>query len=129
MQLANAMVVLHKLSTFESPDWDLDYVRQTVDFGNILDNLIRRFNEIQMTQGAEQGKQEGRDIFFRISRKLGRIKAWHEEKTTLRSSRRETTSAVPDGAPVMNGDLEFFNEAWLEDILGPWDYQSNVGLT
>ena len=46
-QLAHAVVILHKLSTFEHPDWDLEYVRATLDFGDVIGQLITWFDSVK----------------------------------------------------------------------------------
>ncbi len=129
-QLAHALVTLHKLSTFESPDWNLDYVRGTVNLGSILDQLIRWFDDVKAHDGFETGDLEEHDVAWRTARKLQRIKQCHEHKVALNS-----IGIVPEAStPVLHAhiaiedeSLSFFNEDWLQEFLTPWDYPFDGG--
>lgn len=128
-QIAKSLVFLHKLSTFESPDWDLDYVRETVGFGNILDQLIGWFENVKITEGiTEPSGEDAEDMFSRCVRKLSRIKAWHEQRTRSGSLGPEPSTTIPHGGATMTGDsMNFLNDTWLEEVLGNWDSQYNDG--
>jgi hypothetical protein len=130
-QVAQSLVFVHKLSTFESPDWNLDFVRQTVNFRSILDELIGWFERVKIAEGVEQSSPvNAEDFFSRAMGKLSRVKAWHEQKTGSNSLGPEmsTTTLNPDVA--MNGtSMDFLNDAWLEEMLGPWECQFSAELS
>jgi hypothetical protein len=113
-QLAKSLGFLHKLSTFESPGWNLDYVRETVDFGNVLDQLIGWFNNVKPAERLEQSFVEDfEDIFSRTVRKLSRIKAWHEQKMASSSLGPEISTTILDADVTINaGGVDFLNDAW-----------------
>jgi hypothetical protein len=125
-QGAFGLVMLHKLSTFESQDWDLNYVRQTVNFGKVLDQLMDWFDKVKTADLLERRSSDENNIFSRGVRKLGRIKAWHEQKAESVSLDPQVSSTIVDADVALNGaPADFFNEAWLE-MLGPWDNQYNT---
>jgi hypothetical protein len=127
-QIAQSLVFLHKLSTFESPDWNLDFVRQTVNFRSILDQLIGWFERVKTAEGVEQGSAENaEDIFSRIVRKFSRLKTWHEQKAGLNMLGPEMFTTPLNLDVDMNGiSMDFLNDAWLEEMLGPWECQFNA---
>ena len=128
-QIAHTLVVMHRLSTFESKEWDLGYVRETVNFGRILDRLISWFGKVLTAEELEQSNLDVESIFARTVRKLRLLKTWHDQKMALGSLTAGASSTVLDGDVAMNGaSVDFFNEAWLEQMLGPWDYQYNPEL-
>jgi hypothetical protein len=119
-QIAQSLVFLHKLSTFESPDWNLDFVHQTVNFRSILDQLIGWCERVRTAEGIEQsGAENPEDIFSRAVRKLTRVKAWHEQKTSSNSLGPEMSTTMLNPDVAMNGtSMDFLNDAWLEEMLG-----------
>ena len=78
----------------------------------------------------DEGSVEGAlNIFSRTARKLNRIKAWHEQKTASGSLGTEFSTTVLDADVAMSGgSINFFNDAWLGEMLGPWDSQYDAGL-
>jgi hypothetical protein len=130
VQIAPSMVLLHKLSTFESQDWNLDYVRETLNFGNIIDQLIGWFGRVQNMERVEQSSvEETEDIFSRTLRHLSRVKALHDQKTASSLLGPEIITTVPDADITMIGvSMDFLNDAWLEEMLGPWESQYNARL-
>ena len=127
-QTMYGLVLVHKLSTFESQDWDLDYARQTLNLGKILDRLIDWFDKVKAADRLEQGIPEEDDVFSRAVRKLGRIRAWHEQKVGSLSLESEVSSTTLDIDLAMNGvSADIFDETWLEELLGPWEHQYHVG--
>lgn len=131
-QLANAVVILHKLCTFEHPDWDLDYMRATLDFGDVVGQVITWFESSKEFERYWIGGLDSSDVASRTARKMRRIKAWYDQKMSqkmsVNSSVPELSSTMPDtdADEPMNGGFEFLNGAWLEDLvsLGPWNYQT-----
>src|SRR5438270_11689345 len=45
-QMRHALVVLYKLSSFESPDWNPSHVREILDLSIIIQNIVSRFESI-----------------------------------------------------------------------------------
>ena len=130
-QIAFGMVMVHKLSAFESKDWDLYYVRETLNFGSILERLIDWFSKVAAAEGTERcDGREVDDIFIRTGRKLGRIKAWHDQRVVSSSlTSTGASSTMLDADVAMDGiSMDFFNEEWLEQMMGPSSYPYNAEL-
>jgi len=128
-QMGHTLVVLHKLSTFECKDWDLSYVRETLDFGRTLDELIGWFERVVAAEELERGSLAADDIFSRTVMKLGRIRTRYQQNRALSSSTIGTSSNMPDiNLALAGASMETFNEAWLEQLLGPWDFQYNAEI-
>lgn len=108
-QVAHSIMILQLLSTFEHPDWNLVYVRETIDFMEVMDKLVERFDKV-----------EGQ-IFARTSAKMASMKAHIQ--------------AAMGGGPGLSGDdadmarlwepADFLDETWLTDVLGPMEYSLN----
>lgn len=128
-QIAKSLVFLHKLSTFESTDWSVEYVRETIDFGEILDKLIGWFENSKSVErlGASY-TGDAQDTSSRSVRKLCRIKAWHEQKIASSSLGPEVSTTMPTADGTVDGScMDFLNDAWVEELLGSWDSQYNEG--
>jgi hypothetical protein len=110
-QVAHSVIVLQLLSSFDHPDWNLAYVRETIDFITVLDYLIERFN-----------KAEGQ-IFARSAAKLATIKAHIQEKMSFEAVRPGPDSLSGEDADMGKTwePVDFLDETWLRDILGPLD--------
>ena len=56
-QLAHCLIVLFRLSTFESPgvQWDRKKVRQELDLGHIVKLMASRWEEVATVAGLDQG--------------------------------------------------------------------------
>lgn len=112
-QVSHSAIILQLLSSFEHPDWNLAYVRETIDFLGVLDSLILRFNRIE-------------DFFFaRAAAKLARVKAHIQEKWACSNA-----NGSP-GSPTSGEDADFgrtwdpvvfLDESWLGDFLGPMEF-------
>jgi hypothetical protein len=58
-QMAHCLVALFRLSTFESPGilWDRERVRQEMDFGDIVQLIVDRWDELPEANGIEMGPE------------------------------------------------------------------------
>lgn len=126
-QMTHVLIVLYKLSTFESQDWDLAYVRETLDFGSVLDRIVGWAKNILAHAENDEVNLDEMDVFSRTIAKVEKLKTLHKQKTASSSKAAEMSSAVfeagGEGIP-----LDFFNDAWLEEMLAPWDYQATLDL-
>jgi hypothetical protein len=115
-QTTHSLMILQLLSTFDHPDWNLNYVRDTIDFMEVMDKIIARFHKV-----------EG-EIFERTAAKMASIKAHIQGQMSA--------PVAKDGAggpDLLNGqDLEmgnwepfdFTDESWFVDMLAPLDYSN-----
>jgi hypothetical protein len=103
-------MTLQLLSTFEHPDWNLAYVRETICFMEVMDKLIERFIKV-----------EGQ-TFARTAAKMASVKA-------------QIQNAMGQGPGTLSGEdadmgrtwepVDFLDESRLADILGQMDSPFN----
>jgi hypothetical protein len=115
------IITLQALSTFDHPDWDLAYVRESIDFLSTLEQFMHRFERMEADGGYENS-----EYFSRCSKKMSCIKSYCEQKMlsrqTARSQPGTANYADPEG---MSGSMDFpelVDEDWLRELLGAWDF-------
>jgi hypothetical protein len=82
-----------------------------------------------MERVEQSSVEETEDIFSRTLRHLSRVKALHDQKTASSLLGPEIITTVPDADITMIGvSMDFLNDTWLEEMLGPWESQYNAGL-
>ena len=110
-QVTHSMLILQMLSTFEHPDWNLAYVRNTIDFMEVMDKMIDKFRRV-----------EGQ-VFVRTVSKLVAVKAHIQEQlAVIRSGSRSPSGEDADMGRTWQ-PVDFLDESWFTDILGPLDPQ------
>jgi hypothetical protein len=57
-QLAHCLIVLFRLSTFESPEWDRKRVRQELDLGETVRLMASRWEEVATAANLNEGVSE-----------------------------------------------------------------------
>jgi hypothetical protein len=125
--ITSCMIVLQLLSTFNYPGWNLNYVRETLDFKDIINRLVEKFEMVRSEPGCEDTV-----VFTRISHKLQSIQSYIEAKASDPSiipGPEITSRGFRDPLITNGGDFtDFFDEVWLRDILEPWDSQPNMSM-
>jgi hypothetical protein len=117
--VTHALGVLHILSSLDSPDWNLAYVRDTIEFTAVLGQLIERLDTVRTLAGYQQLV-----TFSPLAKRMNRVKMYIEEKVAS----REEFLPGPDplqmtaSDPYLNpGDLsnffQFLDENWMSDVL------------
>jgi hypothetical protein len=112
-------MILQLLSTFEHSDWNLAYVRETIDFMEVMDKMIERFNKV-----------EGQ-TFARTALKMASVKAHIQEQMDA-----DAVGPRPGSLSGEDADMgrtwepyDFLDESWLADVLGPIDpHFNNSGI-
>jgi hypothetical protein len=123
--LTRSLIVLQKLSVLEHPDWNLTFVRETLNFIDVLDSLIERFDQVKRAICFDPETSDGTDMFTRTATKIKCIKSFFEERMSLESSGQEAQTWNPEVTRTAEL-MDFFDELWLNDIMGPCgDYQFN----
>ncbi len=122
--LTYSLAILHILSSFDHPDWNLVYVRETIDFGAVLGRLIEQLDSVNTLVGYEKI-----DMFSPTARRLNRIKVYVEGKMAGHSERAvgPEPDRIPDFEPVpgtedLSDFFQFLDDAWMRDIMEPSDY-------
>jgi hypothetical protein len=77
--MRHILVVLFKLSSFDSPDWDPSHVREILDLSIIIQNIISQFEKIQWWS-SRNGDGQGDGFLFRLIPKLREYKEAFELK-------------------------------------------------
>ena len=129
MDLTWNMGILQMLSTFNHPDWDLTWLRETISFPDLLGKLSSIFSEVKAALNLDPDTTERLDMFSQSARKMGWIKMFVEKGTSgvADRDRESRASAAPPVAgeiyDLTGGDfMGYMDDAWMQDILGPWEY-------
>lgn len=125
-QMVHAIAVLSKLSLFEADDWDLNYVRTTVDLSAILDNLLKRTRK--NLGGYTQLEQDGGR--FEAARKVEMLKIWYDTKLAAEAQRVEpgctlsggTEAGAGAGDSLSGNHFDLFGDEFWQGIPGDWDF-------
>ncbi|KAF4631881.1 hypothetical protein G7Y89_g6243 [Cudoniella acicularis] len=110
--------ILQLLSTFEHPDWDLTWVKETIDFTELLGKLAGRFNQGKEVLGMDAYTTDRVDIYSHIGRIFAWMKTYFEGQPGHNHNNFDLSNA---GGFV---DFDFLNDVWMGDTFGPWEYQS-----
>lgn len=128
-----------------STEWNLDYVRQTVDYRQILDRLVEHFSEVHLMTGCAED-----DMFSRGARKIVCMKKCIEYKESLSANGRSqgefpgnlsmlvqrvrlvdgavltiSTAEAPEMATItgqpddMSEFLNFLDDSWMTEFMAP----------
>ncbi|KAH7410579.1 hypothetical protein BKA64DRAFT_357833 [Cadophora sp. MPI-SDFR-AT-0126] len=129
MDLTWNMGVVQMLSTFDHPDWDLAWLRQTISFPELLGKLSSTFSEVKAALTLDPNTTERLDMFSQSARKLGWIKMFVEKAISGVPVHSETSrgAEIPFTAGEMydlNGSdfMGYVDDAWMKDMLGSWEY-------
>jgi hypothetical protein len=114
-QITHSLIVLQMLSNFEHPDWNRVYVRETIDFMEIMDKLIEMFQ-----------KMDGW-IWDHATVKLTRIKAHIQEKWAVEAAGPRTASLSGEDADMGRTwePVDFLDEFWATDVFASIASQLN----
>ena len=125
-QLTHSIILLHRLSTFEDPAWDLDLVRSTVDVEIVIESLIHNLQLLSRGVGRNDGSQV--DFFAKVSSIFASVKYWSKSMLIEDGSgingvfiRQFKDIGIADPArdvPLMT----VMENSWLSEELGSWNY-------
>jgi hypothetical protein len=122
-RLTRSLAILHFLSEFESPGWSLDYVRETIDFVTVLNQVSERLDSVNKLVGYENF-----DTFSPTAERLKRIKLYVEGKldSELASSKDPELNTPLDSGMIPRTDelstfFQYLDDNWIGDMLGPPD--------
>ncbi|MCJ1382984.1 hypothetical protein MMC17_006097 [Xylographa soralifera] len=127
LQLYRAILVLSKLSSFESDGWDPSHVRGVVDLSLILDGIIGRFEELQAVLETRGQPVNDDALIPRVIPKLRQYKEGFERKSVALMGNDPMASQKAAEQPAQNdaedmSDVMFYqlDEAFWEEISGDW---------
>lgn len=126
MQLTWNMGVLQMLSTFDHPEWNLAWMRESLSFSEVLQHLVDRLSKVKEALNFDPDTTEGLDMFSQSAKRLAWIKTFIDTGTIGRAQPHDTRD--PDPAPSDMLDLpsggefmEYMDDAWMRDLLGSWE--------
>jgi hypothetical protein len=124
-QMSHQMVLIYRLTTLEEPDWDRQFVRQTLDAIALLDQISDKFAFIPAEAGVISDRPEG-DIFTRCVRAVKTLKtAWEPHFAQAQVGMVNSGSDTLDALMTENVSFDFADglNSWFSDIFAPWDVQ------
>ena len=119
-QLAYAIGMIQRLSTFEDPMWDLHYVAEKVNLLRIVDRICIIFDEAMRHGGTESSSNvsESISLFPRIVGKLRKLKVLFEAQLASAQPAPDQMGNLNTGDPMNLENMErFWEQDWF-DIMG-----------
>ncbi len=113
--MAQCVIALFRLLTFDDPSWDRGLVQDTVNLTFILEQLIEKSSQVKLAAGLDRGTSEDNDVFSINARTQRSIKSWWDAKLAAEM----TDNSVLEEEI----NMDFFDDVWLRDILGQGDRQ------
>lgn len=125
-QLAHAIITLYRLSTFEAAGWDQRLARDTVNYSDILGEVVKRMKQVKEAAGLDIGIQESLDVYSLASHRFQTIEEWWDVKIALETAPPALNDEARDETYAACVD-----DLWLKDILGvAWEeYQKEYMQT
>ena len=122
-QLAQCIVMLYRLSTFDHPGWDRGHVRQTCNLSIVLDELVNNAEQVQSAAGLDYDDEWSHMKLFNAKfRKLTTLKEWWQAKESVQDPSVPAVAPAPPEA--MRGvPVDPWGDTWLNDMLMMGDFQ------
>lgn len=114
--------VLQLLATFDHPDWNIEWARETISFTDILDQLAKRFAQAKTSLGLDPHTTVGEDVFSHSARRIAWMKSFFETDGAHARSNPLPPCSIPDDAPdfPQGIDMDFMDDEWMRDMLELW---------
>ena len=122
-QLAQCIMTLFKLLTFDDPIWDRGLARETANLTLILEQVIQKLTQVKAVARLDHGELEGKDIFSGTARTLESIKTWWDSRSAA-----ESTNNTGLNETLNETLLDFQDDMWLTDIFGGGDGLFDMNL-
>ena len=126
MQQIHVFVVLSKLSSFESDDWDLAHVRDMVDLSVVTDRFVARLEELGRGRSTVNEKNLLSNAILKL-KEYG--KRFERRREALMRGKTAAEQSLAERAPDVEGggfleDAVWFSElddSFWQEILGDWN--------
>ncbi|KAK9257993.1 hypothetical protein V1519DRAFT_455882, partial [Lipomyces tetrasporus] len=115
--MAHCFIGIYRLSTFEHPEWDRGLVRENLDVSLFLEQVEKNFAQVKEAAGLDLGGSEDIDSFNNFASRIKIIKMWWNARTVSTMAPHDTAS----GDVMGDFPMEFLDDDWLRDLLGPWN--------
>jgi hypothetical protein len=115
--MTHCIVGIHRLSTFEHPEWDRALVGEHLDIISFLEECEKNFARVKEEGGLDIGGSEDVDSFSRMASVIRAIrKSWGATNVSTM-----TLIGMPSNSEVMDFPIDFSDEDWLKDLLDSWN--------
>lgn len=126
-QLAHCTIALYRLTTLEDPDWDKALVRQTLNFSLVLSQVAEKFAIVKLAARLDCDSAEDNDIYSALSRRIASVKNLFDSRAAAEPANANpavngTDELTLDAAGNLNPNLNFQDDAWLNDLLSFGEY-------
>ncbi|KAI0873121.1 hypothetical protein GGS24DRAFT_464915 [Hypoxylon argillaceum] len=125
-QFTHCLVVLFKLTTLETPGWDLEEVQRRANVFEILDRAAETVDRVPATLGIVDAEGLRRGLLFKTSYLFRAIKTLflaemgpQKQQQSLPAAEGGSLGFVDDGYFPDDFLTSLWDEPWLSDILRP----------
>ena len=115
-QLAQCIIALFRLLTFDDPVWDRGLARDTANLALILEQIVQKLTQVRVAASLDRGEPEAKDIFSGTARTIESIKAWWDSRSAA-----ELTNNTGLNETLNEGFWDFHDDMWLKDNFGGID--------
>ena len=122
-QLAQCIITLFKLLTFDDSIWDRGLARDTANLSLILEQIIQKLTQVKVVASLDHGDPEAKDIFSGTARSLEPIKAWWDSRSAAQFANNTGLNET-----LNEPFLDFQDDMWLKDIFGGGDGLFDMSL-
>jgi hypothetical protein len=115
--MPRCFVTMHRLATFEHAEWDQAILREHQDVSYFLEQSVKNFASVKEAAGLDIGGSEDVDSFTSMAARIRVIKmSWDSANAPAM-----TSVGMPYNDGLYDFPMEFSDEDWLKDLLGPWN--------
>jgi hypothetical protein len=115
--MVRCFISIYRLSTFEHPEWDRGLVRENLDVSLFLDKAEKNFTQVKEAAGLDLCGSEDIDSFNIMASKIRVIKMLWDATTVSTMA----SNGVAPSDEMGDFPMEFLEDDWLRDLLGPWN--------
>jgi hypothetical protein len=115
VNLMRCVVCIYRLATFEHPEWDRGLVQENLDVSLFMETMERNFSQVKEAAGLDLNGSEDMDTFSMVAARTRGIKMWWDATTAPSMGSLDVAS----GAEIGDFPMEFLDDEWLRDVLGP----------
>lgn len=112
-QVVHLLVSIYRVATYEDPTWDRRLVQETIDVLMFLETTERSLSLAKEAAGLDRDGSEDIDIFSIFAARVRVFKMWWVVSNV------GTATGTLEGEEMVDANMEFLNDEWLSDILGP----------
>ncbi|KAK9342228.1 hypothetical protein V1522DRAFT_416800 [Lipomyces starkeyi] len=117
--MIHCFVGMCRLSMFEHVEWDRALFREHLDVLSILEKTEKNFASVKDEAGLDIGGSEDTDSFSSMASRIRVLKgSWDY---TGASTMTSTGMPSNDELDLPDFPMEFSDEDWLRNVLGPWN--------